>query len=174
MTTMHHADEGMQEREFPEQKTFQKEPPRKVHFKETAFVVNIPHISEFSRDEIKSTWYNTNDLDVRKREIADSIHFLKSSSRDILRQHDQCSYGLLTPSQKKHQKHVIYAAIDAVLAEQDLQEEENVHEPEILADIYFLFTERSQWEALDRARRHAERVKHLLLEGEEELMSLPL
>ena len=72
-----------------------------------------------------------------------------------------CTQGLVSRTESTHRQEVIDAAVDAVLTEQEFQEHHDLHQDDLLADVYFMFTRDSQWEALERARCHAEHVRLL-------------
>ena len=65
-----------------------------------------------------------------------------------------CTQGLVSRTESTHRQGVIDTAVDAVLTEQEFQEHHDLHQDDLLADVYFMFTRDSQWEALERARCH--------------------
>ena len=134
---------------------------RKVQFRRRIKVFEIPHLSDFSKEELKSTWYSREESHVIRNTVRDTSDLICSDSVETpVNTNGICMDGLLSPTERNRRRRMIHAAVDAVLMEQDFQEYENLHEEDVLADIYFLFTRESQWEALERARCHAENVTH--------------
>ena len=131
---------------------------RKVHFQPWVDFLTIPHVSDYSKEEIESVWYSPKELRSRKRRSP------KKTMTSPVLAHDSHHYDLsegdvLSTREVNHRRGVVIAALEAVLTEQDAQDNEGVHEAGILADAYVSRTRNSQFEAVERARCQAQDVK---------------
>ena len=136
-----------------------------VAFKPTVSVVLVPHISLWSKEEIESTWYSTEESR-RRIEFLRTAVYLMTNNGDKRRSQNKnedhfCTDGLVSQHDSLHQQEVIDAEVDAVLTEQQYQYDDGVQDPNQLADICVSFTRFSQWQAQQRGVRHAAEVKLL-------------
>ena len=140
--------------------TNNKQPKRRrIQFRPTVTVVKIPPISAFSQDEIESTWYTREEFHQRRQHLKVVTTLLNGVPNCAYLQQPPttsvCTHGLLSTRERDERREIIDTAVDAVLMEQEYQDNEMIYEPETLADVYFMFTRDSQWEACERAHHHA-------------------
>ena len=118
---------------------------RKVHFQPWVNFVTIPHVSDYSKEEIESAWYSPKELRSRKRSMR------KQNITNIDAQHVGLSVGqvLTSTDDINHPTGVIIAALD----------DEGLEEAGVLADAYLTYTRSSQSAAVERARSQEKDVR---------------
>ena len=109
---------------------------RTVSFSPDVHVKRTLHINNYSDDEITATWFNETDFQRIHQEISVTVQMMERS--EPIDHNKYCSRGLefrtRVGAHQRLQNKV--DARDAVLTEQDLQWNEDIDDPEMLADVY--------------------------------------
>lgn len=160
---------------------------RVVSFNSSVRILEIPGRSQLSEREKKAMWYTTEEEDDMIEDRCDDISALISNreitkirgsratsptttteSKGIDRAGDppcgggadtSCIDGLFTPMEYKISKRVVEEAQYEVFFEQRMQWDNNMADPDQLADIYFENTYQNQRQALERGRCLADEVR---------------
>lgn len=108
------------------------------------------HKDEYTEDERKATWYDVEDFRNLKMERRRTVKLMELGTRprDSVR-------GLegKTKEGSRQRTMAILNAVSAVLDQQQDQEIQGSSDPEALAQIYSMYSRKSQEEALERARK---------------------
>ena len=172
-------------------------PRRRVFFntEEPADVCEIIHVSEYTDQERMSAWYNYYDLRSFKRERRETARRIEEhqrrrrdqqmchhSHRPIQHHHhhhqhhvdgDDCEDSIrgvesLTESGSRLRSAFIVDGINAVLNEQDLQDQDGTCNPDMLAHVYRSKCEPSRRVAHERALIDQQEARRLYREDKEE------
>ena len=127
---------------------------RQVRFSRTKRVLRIPLASTFSREEIKSTWYSRKELRSIKRKAQGTVQLLTTNPEEVSRRKGLCGAGLSSIDELLERQDVRKEAQNAVLEEQRFQQLQASPNDDILANLYSIYTRRSQLDALERAHDH--------------------
>eukprot|EP00529_Nitzschia_sp_RCC80_P019773 CAMPEP_0113491346 /NCGR_PEP_ID=MMETSP0014_2-20120614/27509_1 /TAXON_ID=2857 /ORGANISM="Nitzschia sp." /LENGTH=436 /DNA_ID=CAMNT_0000385135 /DNA_START=201 /DNA_END=1511 /DNA_ORIENTATION=- /assembly_acc=CAM_ASM_000159 len=164
---------------------------RRVFFNthEPADVCEIIHVSEYTDQERMSAWYNYYDLRSFKRERRESARRIEEQQRrrqKMSHHHlynnnnhhhhvdeDGCDDSIrgvesLTESGSRLRATFIVNGINAVLNEQDLQDQDGTCSPDMLAHVYSLKCDPSRRVAHERALADQQEARRLYREDEEE------
>jgi hypothetical protein len=115
---------------------------RKIAFSGTLQVEEIIHVSEYTQDEVSSTWYDRKEIGSFKEDrknAAKRIDQGVSSDSDCLR-----GVESLTVAGARIRYESVLVGINSVLDEQELQDLDGKEDPEMLAHIYRLNTHQSE------------------------------
>jgi len=126
---------------------------RKVVFFAKVRVLEVPHWSELSEEERSDIWFSSKEFDLSREKQKLTIE--KMENGEELDEVNLSSHGLQTNDEHEVRKLTAHEAIHETLAEQRLQWEEGLDDPDLLADVYFECTSYNQCLALERGRQHA-------------------
>ena len=118
------------------------------------------HINDLRKiTDIDSIWFSACEYDAIESDIRETVSAIESGS--LLDKESQCSRGLegLTCDGRRARRAHIMSGLCSVLDEQDLQRDEGINDPELLADVFFDVTYDSQSIALEIARQDQENVQ---------------
>jgi hypothetical protein len=124
--TASEEDSGLQERQ------------RKVRFHGRVQFKTIRHVADFSDDEITDGWYRKNDFIRMSDEVAE-IAKLLAKGEEFHEGEELCIRGLehlVEEDVADYRAEKMIASIDAVLDEQDDQMDEDIYDPDMIAQIY--------------------------------------
>ena len=130
---------------------------RIVTFNPIIHTVAIPRLKSSSKVVKSKLWYNVDDFLSIKESLQQIIDMMDTAGADGVVGH--CTHGVSSTLESIRNTARIEEARLAVFTEQQYQWNEDVVDPELLADVYFEVTRECQWEALDRGRRHAKCMK---------------
>jgi len=131
---------------------------RKVSFREARSIDTI-HLTDYSNEEVEGTWYSSKDIKKMKAEANStalelSMGMMSLNSDDPDDDPDHCARGLEPrmpySSMKRDQTKAM--AVQVVLDEQSLQQEDGIPHPEWIANAYAGVAKACRHEALGRAR----------------------
>lgn len=111
---------------------------RKVRFHGRVQFKTIRHVADFSDEEITDGWYRKNDFIRMSDEVAE-IAKLLADGKEFHDGEELCIRGLehlVEEDVADYRAEKMIASIDAVLDEQDDQADENVYDPDVIAEIY--------------------------------------
>jgi hypothetical protein len=111
---------------------------RKIRFHERVQFKTIPHVSEFSDDEIKHGWYDKDDFNRMSENVSD-IAKLIADGETTLDGEELCTRGLehiVEEELADYRAEKMINSIDAVLDEQEEQWDEGKEEPRLIAELY--------------------------------------
>jgi hypothetical protein len=115
-----------------------KQRERRVRFNGRVQFKTIRHVSEFSEEEIGTGWYRKKDFQ-RMSEDVTEIANLVAKGTDSHKGEELCVRGLehlVEEDVADYRAEKMIASIDAVLDEQDEQRDEEVCDPDIIAQLY--------------------------------------
>jgi hypothetical protein len=118
--------------------TEEKQRERRIRFNGRVQFKTIRHVSEFSEEEIGAGWYRKKDF-VRMSEDVSKIANLVSKGTESHNGEELCIRGLehlVEEDVADYRAEKMIASIDAVLDEQDEQRDEDVFDPDIIAQMY--------------------------------------
>ena len=136
---------------------FDDEPVRHVTFNTAIEIYNVPQLSAYTQEEQDLMWYNNNDFISMKKyrqlvvDTLDKMGNMQTLTDGV----EHCTHGVSSTSESIRSKVRVQEAKLAVFTEQQYQWDEDLMDPELVADVYFQATSECQWEALDRGRHHA-------------------
>ena len=111
---------------------------RKVRFSRYDEIVDTFHINDLKRiTNTKDIWFSEQETEEMKHNCLNVIGCMESGLP--LHNEQECTRGLekqLSTSRHHRRQHIMEAVL-SVLDEQELQREEGINDPELLADIYF-------------------------------------
>jgi hypothetical protein len=146
---------------------------RSVSFSPTALVCDTTHITDYTAEEIAACWYNDVELKMIKVDIKTTTLLLMGNAYLSINNNDRrCFRGLESytqPGQASKTQHR-EDAIDAALDEQELQWDEGITDPEMIAEVYFERTRQSEATARvtglsdEETVRNQEQQKPLILQ----------
>jgi hypothetical protein len=120
---------------------------RSVSFSPSVAFKKIIHIKDYTNEEIAACWYDVVELEmVKVDDIQTTLFLMANGYSSVINNERVCARGLESFTQKgqalrrQHRE----VAIDAVMDEQELQMEEGITNPEMIADCYFDQTRRSK------------------------------
>jgi hypothetical protein len=120
---------------------------RSVSFSPSVAFRKIIHIKDYTNEEIAACWYDVVELEtVKVEDIQTTLFLMATGYLGCINNERTCVRGLESFTQtaqalnRQHRK----AAIDAVMDEQELQMDEGITDPEMIADSYFDKTRRSK------------------------------
>ncbi|KAG7347026.1 hypothetical protein IV203_006095 [Nitzschia inconspicua] len=111
---------------------------RKVRFHGRVQFKTIRHVADFSEDEISDGWYRKNDFIRMSDEVAE-IAKLLADGKEFHQGEELCIRGLehlVEEDVADYRAEKMIASIDAVLDEQDEQADEDIYDPDLIAEIY--------------------------------------
>ncbi|KAG7364344.1 hypothetical protein IV203_037546 [Nitzschia inconspicua] len=111
---------------------------RKVRFHGRVQFKTIRHVADFSEDEISDGWYRKNDFIRMSDEVAE-IAKLLADGMEFHQGEELCIRGLehlVEEDVADYRAEKMIASIDAVLDEQDEQADEDIYDPDLIAEIY--------------------------------------
>jgi hypothetical protein len=111
---------------------------RKVRFHGRVQFKTIRHVADFSDDEITAGWYRKKDFIRMSDEVAE-IAKLLADGKESYEGEELCIRGLehlVEEDVADYRAEKMIASIDAVLDEQDDQADEDVYDPDTIAEIY--------------------------------------
>jgi hypothetical protein len=111
---------------------------RKVRFHGRVQFKTIRHVTDFSDEEILAGWYRKKDF-MRMSEDVSEIAQLVAKGKESHNGEDLCIRGLehlVEEDVADYRAEKMIASIDAVLDEQDEQRDEDVNDPDIIAELY--------------------------------------
>jgi hypothetical protein len=111
---------------------------RRVRFHGRVQFKTIRHVTEFSEDEILAGWYRKKDF-MRMSEDVSEIAQLVAKGKESHNGEELCIRGLehlVEEDVADYRAEKMIASIDAVLDEQDEQRDEDVNDPDIIAELY--------------------------------------
>lgn len=115
-----------------------QERQRKVRFHGRVQFKTIRHVADFSEDEITDGWYRKNDFIRMSDEVAE-IAKLLADGKEFHEGEELCIRGLehlVEEDVADYRAEKMIASIDAVLDEQDDQADEDIYDPDMIAEIY--------------------------------------
>lgn len=115
-----------------------EERQRKVRFHGRVQFKTIRHVADFSEDEITDGWYRKQDF-IRMSDDVSEIAKLLGDGKEFLDGEELCIRGLehlVEEDVADYRAEKMIASIDAVLDEQDDQADEDVYDPDLIAEIY--------------------------------------
>jgi hypothetical protein len=120
-------------------------PKPSISFDPSVHVKSTTHIDEYSEEEIAATWYCEDELKVIKWELVTTL-LLMANACIMPSSERLCSRGLecFTPKGRAIKEQHRKEARIAVLDEQDYQFENDIFEPEVIADACLDQTSKSQ------------------------------
>jgi hypothetical protein len=109
-----------------------------VSFSRAVTAYKVIHINDYTEEEIAATWNGRSELMAIKMNILETLSRMKEDSRNTYDSDGYCPRGLehLTDEGAVNRRRRRETAIDAVLEEQELQYEDNMHDELLIADIY--------------------------------------
>ena len=116
---------------------------RCVSFGAFVSTYEIIHHKDLSKEEIKSAWYNREDMRQMKVQAKSDAKLIECNNGD---DDDVCKRGLesRTKSGMRRKKHNRTNAYAAVFLEIDYQEDEGTFDEEAIADAYFMYSDQCQ------------------------------
>ena len=111
---------------------------RKVRFSRYDEIVDTFHINDLKRiTNTKDIWFSEQETEEMKHNCLNVIGCMESGLP--LHNEQECTRGLekQLSTSRHHRRQHIMEAVFSVLDEQELQREEGINDPELLADIYF-------------------------------------
>ncbi len=129
-------------------------PSKSVSFNEVVKAKKTIHVANFSAAEVKSCWYTDEDFEMMKRAVRFEVNLLEN---DCLEEKDNMRRSMrglrmFTTAGGKFRRESKRRARNAVLKEQELQRKEGSNDPEYIAEIYAVATNRACKVALEAAR----------------------
>jgi hypothetical protein len=126
---------------------------RTIAFSPTVTIFEVLHIGDYTMEEVQHVWYSRREIATIGRETKETTTLMMAGVNFCDDGDRYCARGLESETDEgSHQMaHRIQEARDAVFDEQNLQLDENMYDPELLADIYFHCTSACQQEARHRA-----------------------
>jgi hypothetical protein len=106
-------------------------------------------------------WYSQNELFGLRAVQKSTIELMVAGTELPIDDENHCSDGLHTPDAHDLRKVYSLEALHEVLMEQQIQWDDDVVDPELLADVYFECTCHSQLQATERGVQHARIVEEL-------------
>jgi hypothetical protein len=134
---------------------------RRVTFYGRVRVVDIPDCSDLADEHRASLWYSHNELLGLRANQKSTIELMVAGTEIPIDDKIHCSDGLHTPDEHDLRKVYSLEALHEVLMEQQLQWDDDVLDPEMIADVYFECTCHSQLQAMERGAQHARIVEEL-------------
>jgi hypothetical protein len=113
---------------------------RSVSFSPSVAFRNIIHISDYTNEEIAACWYDDVDLELFKvDDIQTTLWLMANGYLDVINDERICARGLesCTQTGKASKRQRREAAIDVVMDELELQMDEGITDPEMIAFAYF-------------------------------------
>jgi hypothetical protein len=130
---------------------------RRIEFVPYVNVVDIPNRSDFSEEEVQAVWYNCGEMQHFKKRVRTAIGRLSANGEG-----SSChGEGLETKDESMERRTRVHEARFAIFFEQEYQWEDNVEDPEYIADLYFDYTSYSQCLAQERAAALAKHVQEI-------------
>lgn len=130
---------------------------RRLKFVPYVEVLSIPNRSEFSEEEVQAAWYNHDEILHFKARIRSAIKRLSSNGKG-----SSCDgVGLETKDESMERRTRVHESRFAIFVEQESQWEEDIEDPEYIADLYFDYAAYSQCLAQERAAALAKRVQEI-------------
>jgi hypothetical protein len=151
--------------EAEESKTV-KEKTTKVRFFGRVQFKTIPHVNDFSEEDILNGWYRKRDYVKMSAEVS-KIAKLIAKGKDVDGREDLCIRGLehlVEVDVADYRAETMIASVDAVLDEQEDQRNEETYDSDIIAKIYAELAAPLQKEAYLVALRDALDAKEALKE----------
>jgi hypothetical protein len=110
---------------------------RNVAFKDTVSVRPITHVKDLSEEMIRTIWYNKKDFEDMKKSFASTVRIMSQIDPNIDNE-EHCSRGLeyrtrVGANARRENK---WNALNAVLDEQDRQQEMGVSNEKLLCQLY--------------------------------------
>jgi hypothetical protein len=128
---------------------------QRVDFCPYVRVLSIPNRSEFSEGEVQAAWYNCDELQNLKERFRTAIGRLSSHGG-----RSSCDgEGLETKDESMERRTRVHESRFVIFLEQEFQWEEDIEDPEYVADLYFDYTSYSQCLAQERAAALAKHVQ---------------
>lgn len=115
-----------------------QERQRRVRFHGRVQFKTIRHVADFLEEEITDGWYRKSDFIRMSDEVAD-IAKLLADGKDFHEGEELCIRGLehlVEEDVADYRAEKMIASIDAVLDEQDDQADEDIYDPDTIAEIY--------------------------------------
>ena len=128
---------------------------RIVNFSQQVHVYHVRHVNDFSQTEIDSTWYSADEFHNMTNSVRytrNMIDLLTRAPKAASRRRDLCYSGVLSTRDFNHRRSMIFASVDAVLTEQDMQSAQGCFDENRLADTYSVHSGRSHSEDRERAQ----------------------
>ena len=107
---------------------------RNIHFSPTVEVRVTLHVNDYTDSERHATWYTCVDLKEIQDERLETIQAI--INQNFVEDDDHSARGLETPEEKQQREENTLLAIDCVLEEQDLQNQEGIDDPDYIALLY--------------------------------------
>ena len=111
---------------------------RRVRFHGRVQFKTIRHVQDFTDEEIAAGWYRKKDFTKMSEDVSE-IADLVAKGRDSRNGEELCIRGLehlVEEDVADYRAEKMIASIDAVLDEQDEQRDEDVYDPDIIAQLY--------------------------------------
>ena len=118
---------------------------RTVSFLPSVRIRQTIRINDYTDDEIASAWYDETELDTVISDIKTTLLLIEEEGVAAANSDpERCTRGLesYTPEGQRLKERSRMKAKDAVLDEQEFQDETGIFDPELLADLYY---ERTRW-----------------------------
>jgi hypothetical protein len=134
---------------------------RKVSFFGRVRVLKISDQSILTDELRSSLWYTSEELVESSEAVERTIELMMNNVTISAEDERHCPDGLYTPDEQDDRRRTILTALDKVLLEQNLQLEDEIDNPDFVADIYYECSYHSQRLAMERGFQHAKAVAEL-------------
>ena len=139
-----------------------------VSFANADKIVHVLHISDYSPEEIASTWYDRQEMKAIKSDGKLLLSRVLGGYTPTLSDGSVRGLEAFARERCMEKKQNKINAREAVLCEQSAQREAGVNDPELLADVYFDATEHCQVAAQMMAIRDAFDAAHQQASSEQQ------
>jgi hypothetical protein len=141
---LHHSNTNratqQQQQEQQEQQQQQRRRRRVVVFKDTVSVRPILHVKDMSEDSIHAVWYTKKDFEAMKKSFASTVKLMTTHGDNFshVDKDEHCSRGLeyRTREGATLRRENKWNALNAVLDEQDRQQENGLFNETLLCQVY--------------------------------------
>lgn len=118
-------------------KEYKKPEQRRVRFKETVSIRPSLHVNDITEDEKEASWFSPQEFDRMKEDVSRTVELMAAGEYEGGGA-EQCSRGLegRTRTECLQRRENKWAAINAVLDEQDQQQKFQLFDDELLREVY--------------------------------------